>query len=162
MRNCKYKVNYSSGFTLIELLMVVALIGILTAIAIPSYQASVTRGNRSVAVSGLMDLANRQEQFFLNNKTYATTLANLGYTPGLVFTIGANSAIALDNNQGVVASGSADRIYVLTIDNANANGFTISAIPQLGQAGDAECGTFTLTNGGTRTESGTGTASDCW
>lgn len=150
------------GFTLIELLFVVAIIGILTAIAIPSYLASVTRGNRSVAISGLMDVANRQEQFYLNNKTYTDDLANLGYAAGLVFDLAGASSIALDNNQGGVTSTSTDRIYIISITSATATAYSISAIPQLDQAGDAECGTFTLTNGGARTESGTATPADCW
>ena len=154
--------THTRGFTLIELLFVVAIIGILTAIAIPSYQASVTKGNRSVAVSSLMDLANRQEQFYLNNKVYTANLANLGYSAGLVFSSGGASAIALDNNQGAVVSTSTDRVYVITIDSVTATTFSISAVPQLAQAGDAECATFTLTNGGSRTESGTGTTTDCW
>lgn len=154
--------NHRHGFTLIELLIVVAIIGILTAIAIPSYLASVTRGNRSVAVSGLMDLANRQEQFYLNNRTYTADLANLGYAAGLVFSSGGASAITLDNNQGAVVSTSTDRVYVIRIDSATATAYSISAVPQLDQAGDAECSTFTLTNDGARTESGTGTTADCW
>lgn len=132
------------------------------AIAIPSYQASIMRGNRSVAVSGLMDLANRQEQFYLNNKTYTSDLTNLGYTAGLVFSSGGDSAIALDNNQGVVVSTSTARVYIIKIDSATALAFSISGVPQLSQADDAECATFTLTSGGARTESGTGTTSDCW
>lgn len=161
-QKCNSFISGLGGFTLIEMLMVVAIIGILTAVAIPSYQASVTRGNRSVAVAALMDLANRQEQFRLNNKTYTADLSNLGYTAGLVYSLGGDSAIALDNNQGVVVSTSTERTYAIKIDSSAANSFSISAVPQLRQADDAECGTFTLTNGGARTESGTGTTSDCW
>jgi len=150
------------GFTLIELLIVVAIIGVLSAIAIPAYQSSIIKSKRSVAVAALMDLANRQEQFFLNNRTYTDDLSNLNYTAALVFTSGTDSAIALNDNQGVVASTSNERIYVIKIDSASNTAFAISAVPQLGQTEDAECATFTLTNDGARTESGTGSTTDCW
>ena len=98
----------------------------------------------------------------MNNKTYTADLTNLGYPAGLVFDSGGDSAIAIDNNQGIVASTSTDRIYIVKIDSSTATSFSISGVPQLAQADDAECATYTLTNGGTRTESGTGTTSDCW
>ncbi len=150
------------GYTLIELLIVVAIIGILASVAIPAYQGSVIRGKRSVAQSGLLDLANRQEQFYLNNKTYTTSMNNLGYTAALVFADGGNSAVALDQNQGLVVSTSTARVYFVKINAATAAGYSIAAVPQLGQADDTECGILTLTSTGARTESGTATAADCW
>jgi len=150
------------GFTLIELLIVVAIIGVLAAIAVPAYQGSVVKGRRSVAQAGIMDLANRQEQFYLNNKTYASDMSNLGYSAALVFSSGGDSAVALDSNQSLVASSSTERVYIVKIDSASATAYSVSAVPQLDQVADTDCGTLTLTNAGTRTESGTATAADCW
>ncbi|MDP2092346.1 MAG: type IV pilin protein [Hydrogenophaga sp.] len=59
------------GFTLIELMIVVAVIGILSAIAYPSYTQHVIRSHRVSAQTKMLDIANRQQQFFIANRTYA-------------------------------------------------------------------------------------------
>jgi type IV pilus assembly protein PilE len=68
------------GFTLIELMITVAIVAILAAIAYPSYTQYVIRGHRAAAQAEMMDIANRQQQFFLANRSYAVDLAGLSYT----------------------------------------------------------------------------------
>lgn len=69
------------GFTLIEVMITVAIIGILAAIAYPSYTQYIVRANRSAAQAQMLDIANRQQQFLLANRAYATTtvLGDSGY-----------------------------------------------------------------------------------
>lgn len=69
------------GFTLIELMITVAIIGILAAVAFPSYQSHVRKSNRALAKSQIMDLANRQQQYLLATRTYAskTQMTSSGY-----------------------------------------------------------------------------------
>ena len=72
----------SRGFTLIELMIVVVVIGILAAIAIPNYQQYIIRSHRTAAQAEMMDIANRQKQFLVSNRAYVNkaTLEASGYS----------------------------------------------------------------------------------
>jgi type IV pilus assembly protein PilE len=67
----------NNGFTLVELIIVITVIGILMAIAVPSYNSSTTKARRSDGQTALMDVMVRQERFYTENNTYTTNLANL-------------------------------------------------------------------------------------
>ncbi len=117
----------SSGFTLIELLIAVVVVGILAAIALPSYQDYMVRARRSAAESFMMELANKQQQYLLDARTYADTLTKLGYA---------------DEPDNV------NLFYTVTIANT-ATTFTLTATPVVGsaQAGD---GNLTLNEQGVK------------
>jgi type IV pilus assembly protein PilE len=66
------------GFTLMEIMIVVVIVGILASIALPAYQDQVRRGNRSAAQRFMMDVANRQEQYLGNKRSYTTALDSSG------------------------------------------------------------------------------------
>lgn len=80
MLNRSQQARSSGGFTLIELMIVVAVIAILAAVAYPSYQDYLRRGKRAAAQAFLMDLAQREQQYLIDSRSYAGTLSALNVT----------------------------------------------------------------------------------
>lgn len=70
----------ASGFTLIELMITVAVVTILAAIAFPSYATFMKKSRRGDAEATLMDIAQREQQYLLDARTYAATVAALNTT----------------------------------------------------------------------------------
>jgi type IV pilus assembly protein PilE len=135
------------GVTLIELLTVIVVLGILAAIAVPSYRNYLMRANRSDAKSALMQLQAAQEKFYLQNNAYS----------GLVDTA-PPTGLGLSK---VTANG----YYSLSITlAADGQSYTAKADPTTagGQNSDKSCASFTLTDTGTRNVSGTMGAAQCW
>ena len=69
------------GFTLIEIMIVVSIVAILLAVALPAYQQQIIRGHRAAAQSDMLDIANREQQYLLSNRAYIdhTAMATTGY-----------------------------------------------------------------------------------
>lgn len=140
------------GFSLLELMIVVAILSIIASIAYPSYMGAVSRTNRSAAKSALLEVANRQEQFFAENKRYAANLSDLGYS---------GSSFMIDARGMPVTASSSERCYGISLTNTAAMTFTANATPELQQAThDSECAMLTLTHTGIKGQSGPSTR--CW
>lgn len=140
------------GVTMIELMIVIVIIAIIASVAYPSYTQFVVRAKRTAGKSMLLQIANRQQQFFMDNKRYAANLTRLGY---------AGNTVMLDEDGAVVADGAADRIYNISISASTATTYTLTAAPQLVQASkDTKCGSLTLTQDGVKGYSGSG--NECW
>ena len=129
------------GFTLLEVLIVCVIVGVLTMIALPSYQKSVQKTRRSDAKSALIGAAGQMERYFTERGTYATATLGSG---------------------GVYPSTTENGYYTLSLANLTATTYTLRAAPAAAQVGDA-CGTMTYTDQGTKGVSGASLpVSDCW
>jgi type IV pilus assembly protein PilE len=70
----------SRGFTLIELMIAIAVVAILAMIALPTYTAQIVKGRRSAAEAALLDIAQREQQYLLDARSYAYSVAALNTT----------------------------------------------------------------------------------
>jgi type IV pilus assembly protein PilE len=110
-----------NGFTLIEIMIVVAIIGILASIALPSYTDYVKAGKAAEATSTLADLRIKMEQCFQDNRTYASCAAFCAPTSGAVnFTYTCSSAPSA-TTYTLQAAGKGDvSNFNFTVDQNNA------------------------------------------
>jgi type IV pilus assembly protein PilE len=124
------------GFTLVELMVTVAIIGVISAIAFPSYNSYMKKSRRADAKVGLSKVADKQERYYLQQNTYATSTALLGLANPVV---------------------SDEGYYNITVNaGAGTAGFTLSAAAVGVQTGDTttsagDCTTMTLSSTGAKT-----------
>ncbi len=129
--------KYMRGVTLLELMIVVVILGILTAIAYPSYRQFIERAKRTEAKALLLRIAVDQERFYLQNNTFGT-MAQLQYDEPQI---------------------TDSEAYSVTITANTASNFSATATYQLGGEEAGKCLTFTIDGRGTKTS---GPYTDCW
>lgn len=157
----KFNQQAQHGFTLIEVLITMAIVGILAAIAIPSYTQYVLRANRADAKTALLAVAQRLEQNYTLNGRYDRDQAGNNIDNTTLTTWRLNQ----------VPAGGAARYNIAFVNTAPAvwpsqTAFTLSATPTGAQAADTTCGTLTIDNRNLKSANGQSNRSqitiDCW
>lgn len=128
--------NAHAGFTLIELMITVALVAILAAVALPSYQEHIRKSRRAEAQAFLLAVAAREQQFLVDTRSFSASLASIGVpTPSNV-----------------------DLAYTLALTAAaTPPSFSLTATPKPGQTSE-RCGALGIDQNGTKTAA----ISGCW
>ncbi|NRD72811.1 prepilin-type N-terminal cleavage/methylation domain-containing protein [Shewanella sp. VB17] len=127
--------NINKGFTLIELMVGIAIVGILVAVAYPSYIDNVAQSARSEGQAAILRIANLQEQYYLDNRVYAEDMNALG--------LGADPFITDNALYSIDSTGTAGYLIIATAKGIQATRDTV-------------CATIQMTDTGVKTPAG------CW
>lgn len=139
--------THQKGFTLIELMITVAIVGILAAVAYPSYQQHILKTRRAEAKACLSELAQFMERFYTTNLRYDKDAANVD--------------VALPNIQ---CRTDLTNFYTtqFVANSLGQRSYSLEAVPKGSQASDTACGTLSLTQAGVKKSSVSGAAAKCW
>jgi type IV pilus assembly protein PilE len=131
--------KYMQGVTLMELMIVVVILGILTAVAYPSYRQYAAKAKRNEAKACLLQVATMEERFYLQNNFYTADMTLLGFP---------SSPFLTDSNS-----------YICAITAASPAAFSATATYQKGDAEAGKCATFSMDGRGAKTST---PYNDCW
>ena len=139
-----HKKSHQQGMTLLELMVVIAIVGILAAIALPSFNNSVMQARRADARNALFDWQLRQAEYFADNLSFADV-----------------STINDGGDNTVVSS---EGYYDVTVTSSSASAFQMTATPKSGttQAGDTECADYFCINQDGPLYTGNCAPQACW
>ena len=124
----------AAGFSLIELLVVLVIVGIVSAIALPNYRQHIQRGHRAEAAGALLEAQHFMARYYSAHGRYDGSAQEPGQPPELPLRL-----------QGIPAG--ADLRYQLKLDTVTVNAYELRAEPVGSMAGD-KCGTLTLNQAG--------------
>ncbi|CAH9063717.1 Fimbrial protein [Pseudoalteromonas holothuriae] len=131
--------SFSNGFTLLEALIVLVIVGIIASFAYPSYQQFLIKAARSDAMVVLLDAANRQEQYFVDNRIYTNKLSDIG--------------VPNTTDKGYYS-------ITVTVDD---NKFEFKATPISGPVlGDTQCSALMINELGQKLSDGSSSSEHCW
>lgn len=135
--NVDESMKENKGFTLIEVMITVVIIGILASVAYPSYTQYVIKSARSEGVAAVMRVANLQEQYYLDHRTYTTDMTKLG----------------LDKSPFITEHGH----YRVSSSGTITTTVTATAVGIQASRDETVCPTITLTSDGIK-----GPSEECW
>ena len=139
-----YKASDQRGMTLLELMVVIAIVGILAAIAMPAFNNQVMKARRADARNALFDWQLRQAEYFADNLSYAN-----------VSTINGSGGNTVDSGEGY---------YDVPATSSISSAFEMTATPKSGttQASDSECASYFCINQDGPLYTGSCAAQACW
>ena len=137
------------GFSLIELLVVLVIVGIVSAIALPNYRQHIQRGHRAEAAGALLEAQHFMERYYSAHGRYDGSAQEPGKPPELPLRL-----------QGTPAG--ADLRYQLSLESTTVNAYELRAEP-VGSMADDKCGTLTLNQAGLKGLADSDlSVADCW
>ncbi len=151
--------NKVLGYTLIEIIIVMAIVALLAAVAVPSYQGQIQKSRRGDALAAVTAAAAAQERWYFQISGYSDSVDNIGGTGGSLISPEGYYSVTVANNSGVGnCVGGGTVAY---------NCFTLTATAVAGktQANDDDCASFSMTQLGERTaldSASNDATSQCW
>ena len=135
-----------AGFSLVELLVVLVIMGVISALALPGYTRYVQRGNRTEVMTALLEAQHFMERYYSANGQYLSPANAVPMLPQRL--------------QGIPSQGTVR--YQLSVREATANSYLLQAVPE-GSMADDVCGSLTINQTGLRgVLNSTNSVSECW